>query len=325
MSEFSKIFKKVDGKGVLKQYARVHVLLFALIQTVLLGTSRKGLEIVRLAVNNKIYAKLKKQNTQFIDAYKKQHTDDKIERKKNLVIWTIWLQGMDKAPEIVQKCYVSMKENISDREIIVITEDNYSDYVTFPDFIMEKYEKGIISKVHFADLLRIELLATRGGTWFDGTIYCSGEPKQRYVLDSELFLFQTLKPGLDGHCSTISSWLMTAYSGSDIILLTRALLHNYWKTHNFAVDYFILHNFFQMAIEAYPQEWNRVVPFSNSVPHILLLRLFDKYDENIWSALKEQSSFHKLSYKFDNDKFKLKGTYYDVILNQSTSDIMEVD
>lgn len=318
MDQFQKNFKKVDGINVLKQYKKSRVLFFALVETAILGFSKKSLEIVRLAVSNRIYSRLKKKNLCFIENFKKDFKSYSIEKKYNPTIWTIWLQGMDQAPIIVQKCYESIKSNITDRPIIVVTEENFKRYVTFPDYIIEKYEKGIISKVHFADLLRIELLSVHGGTWLDGTVYCSGYLDSDYKLESELFLFQMLKPGLDGHSVSISSWMMTAYSGNEIILLTRALLHNYWKNNDYAVDYFILHDFFQMAIESYPDIWNKVIPVSNSLPHILLLRLFDQFDEKIWNAVKTQTNFHKLSYKFEIDQVEIQGTYYDVLFNESS-------
>lgn len=316
MKKFIAIFRKVGGKQVLKQYLRAHVLLFALGQTLCHGFSKKGLEIVRLAVDRKIYQRLHRKNKKFIQQFVQEHPAENCQLTHKPIIWTIWLQGMDAAPVIVQKCYASMQQHITDRPIVVITEDNFRDYVTFPDYIMEKYEKGIISKVHFADLLRVELLAQHGGTWMDGTVFCSGKVTQQYMLDGELFLFQMLKPGLDGHSRATSSWFMTAHAGNPIILLTRALLHRYWKKHNRAVEYFILHDFMQMSIEAYPQVWNKVVPFSNSTPHILLLRLFDAFDSNVWNGLKAQTSIHKLSYKFKPEEAQLPGTYYQEILNK---------
>lgn len=318
MKKFIALFKKVGGVNVLKQYLRAHVFLFAMVQTLLQGFSRKGLELVRLSVDTKIYRKLQKKYRKFIAAYTQAHPApaEADSGKHNPVIWTIWLQGMEQAPTIVQQCYASMQKNITDRPIIVITEENFRDYVTFPDYIMEKYEKGIISKVHFADLLRIELLATHGGTWLDGTVFVSDPPFQPYILDAELFLFQTLKPGLDGHCRAVSSWLMTSWAGNPIILLTRALLHEYWRTHNYAVDYFILHDFIQMSIEAYPQVWSKVVPFSNSTPHILLLRLFESYDPQVWEGVRKQTGFHKLSYKFTPEQAQLENTYYTQVLGQ---------
>ena len=320
MGKFTQLFKKVGGWNVLKQYAKAHVLFYALTQTALNGLSRKSLELTRLGVENKIYRKLNKKFSKFIQDYVAEHPAQNAQQKHNPIIWTIWLQGMDHAPKVVQQCYASMQKQITDRPIVVITEENFSDYVTFPDYIMEKYEKGIISKVHFADLLRVELLAQHGGTWLDGTVFCSSEPFQKYVLDDSLFLFQTLKPGLDGHSIAASSWLMTAHSGNPIILLTRALLHEYWRRYNYAVDYFILHNFIQMAIAAYPQVWDKVVPFSNATPHILLLRLFEEYDENLWKGLMGQTCFHKLTYKFAPEDAQKPGTYYARILNQQENE-----
>ena len=314
MNQFAKLFKKVGGKEVLRQYRRNHVLLYALTQTLLNGFSKKGLEIVRNAVDYKIYQRLRRKFSKFCASYVAAHPAEECTQKHNPIIWTIWLQGMENAPEVVRKCYASMCRNITDRPIVVITEDNFRDYVTFPDYILEKYEKGIISKVHFADLLRVELLATHGGTWLDGTVFCSDVPFQPYILDSQLFMFQTLKPGLDGHCRSVSSWLMTAYSGNPIILMTRALLHEYWKKYNYAVEYFILHDFIQMSIEAYPEVWNKVVPFSNAVPHILLLRLFENYDEQVWQGVRRQTSFHKLTHKFPQEDAQRTGTYYDKLL-----------
>lgn len=316
MSEFNKIFKKVNGMQKLKEYASAHVLMFALTETLLVGFSRKSLEIVRLAVSNKIYRRLKKKNTKFISDFKNKNDFSSAEHKHRRTIWTIWLQGMDQAPRIVQQCYKSMCDHLKDWEIVVITEENYSDYVTFPDHIMEKYKAGIISKVHFSDLLRIELLANHGGTWLDGTVFCSGAPSQDFFLESDLFLYQCLKPGFDGHSSCISSWMMTGSTNHPIIMLTRALLHNYWKHYNKAVDYFILHDFFQMAIEAYPEEWKKVVPLSNAMPHVLLLRLFDKYDPELWNALRSITPFHKLSYKFDKSELEKEKTYYTEILGK---------
>lgn len=77
MKEFKKIFKKVNGIEILKQYCMAHVILFSLLETAILGLSRKSLEIVRLAVDNRIYCKLKKKYKRFISEYQ-QKEDTKI-------------------------------------------------------------------------------------------------------------------------------------------------------------------------------------------------------------------------------------------------------
>ena len=56
-----------------------------------------------------------------------------------------------------------------DREIVLITQDNLFNYVQFPDYILKKWEAGVITNTHFSDLLRLELLIKYGGTWSDET------------------------------------------------------------------------------------------------------------------------------------------------------------
>lgn len=314
MKKFVILFKKVDGINILKQYAKAHVLIFAIFQTILNGFSAKSLEIVRLSVNNKIQKKLRKRNLSFIEKYKSDHCMDNLERIKTNKIWVCWLQGIENAPILVQKCFASLQKNLLNKEIILITENNYRDYIDFPDFIQRKVDDNIITKTHFSDLLRLELLAKYGGTWIDATVFCSGSNYPSYIFDSDLFVYQNLKPGLDGHSTRISSWFMTSCTNHPIILLTRELIYEYWRYNNILIDYFLIHDFFELAIETYPQEWQRVIPFPNSIPHILLLRLFDDYDENIWNAIKQLTDFHKLSYKLSAEQLYKKGTYFNEIL-----------
>lgn len=206
-----------------------------------------------------------------------------------------WLQGMGVASPIVKRCYQSLLDHLNDREIILLEENNYKECVTFPEYIQQKMEDGTITNTHMTDLLRLELLEHYGGTWIDATVFCSGGSIPDYIWNSDFFLYQNLKPGLDAHATRVSTWLMTSCSNHPIIVLTKEMLYSYWENHDTLIDYFLIHDFMELAIEAYPEEWKQVVPFSNSTPHILLLRLNEKYDERIWSAIKKQTPFHKLS------------------------------
>lgn len=314
MKKFLALFNKVGGKEILRQYLQAHVFLFAMIQTVLQGFSKKSLEIVRLSVNNKVLGKLRKKYRKHITQFKEQYTPQPQQRSNK--VWVCWLQGMENAPALVQKCYASLQENLSDREIILLTQDNYKEYVSFPEHIQRKIDNGIITKTHFSDLLRLELLLNHGGTWIDATVFCSGKSIPAYMLDSNLFMFQTLKPGLDGHPTCLSSWFLTACTNHPVLQLSRHLLYAYWETNNKMADYFLLHDFFQLSLEVYPEQWQQVIPFSNSTPHILLLRLFDPYCETIWKALCEQTPFHKLTYKFSQENAEKQGTFYAQLFQQ---------
>lgn len=308
---------KMGGLKMVMHYVKSHIFTYACLQVLINGTSKKSLEIVRLALSNKILKRLRKKNRKLCLKYKNSLNEQKLIKERSNKVWICWFQGIGKEPFIVNACYKSIKDNIKNKDIILITDNNYKDYITFPSYIQEKIDKGIITKTHLSDLLRLELLIKYGGTWIDSTVYCSGSNIPDYILNSDLFLYQCLKPGLDGEPLRISSWLITSTTNNEILLLTRELLYNYWKRNNYLIDYYLFHNFFELAIETYPEIWDKVVPTSNSVPHILLLRLFDKYDEYMWNEIKNMTCFHKLSYKLDTKSLEIKDTYYkNIFCNQ---------
>ena len=93
-------------------------------------------------------------------------------------IWICWFQGIDNAPDLVKSCLKSVKRYFPDKEIILIDETNFLEYVNIPDYIIKKWKKGLISYAHFSDILRLEVLIAHGGLWLDSTVYVSGNPKE---------------------------------------------------------------------------------------------------------------------------------------------------
>ena len=238
----------------LAQYARAHVLGYAALQALLQGTSQKSLEIVRLSVSNRVQKKLRKKYRAYIREYlardgQNAGADREISRpgarraqepqsaeacRKDARpgagaaaetgdIWMFWSTGIENAPDIVKKCVASVRENLPDRKIHILSMADYRDYVTFPSFIQERIDSGQMMNAHMADLLRLALLIKYGGTWIDATVLCTSGQIPSYMLDSNLFVFQDLKPGLDGHCQRISNCMITARPGNPILKLTRAL------------------------------------------------------------------------------------------------------
>lgn len=307
-------FEKQGGMKLLRQYRRGGVLFTAAGEFLLLGKSRTSLEILRNAAALKIKQKLEKKYVDKIAEIEKQYQDaDVIAERK---VWICWFQGMKQAPDIVKKCYSSIKENITDREVILLTEENYHKYISFPAVIQNKIDRGIIRGAHLSDLLRLELLDQYGGTWIDATVYCSSKDIPEYMLNSDLFLFQCLKPGRDGQSSVISNWFITAKPHQRFVFMVKQLLYDYWTSNDEVVDYFIFHDFFQMLIDRYPADWNEVIPFSNATEHILLLRLFEDYKDDVWNAVTAMTPFHKLTYKFDQAETLKSNTYYKKIMGE---------
>lgn len=309
------IFQRQGGMKLLRQYWQGGALFTGICEFLLLGKSRTALEILRLSTSLKTKQKLEKKYKRKLDEFDRNYIDK--DHQVSNIIWICWFQGMENAPYIVKKCYQSVIENNPDKDVIVITSDNMESYVTFPDYIMEKWKKGVITHTHMTDLLRLELLIKYGGLWLDATVLCTDKAPS-YFFDSDLFFFQNLKPGRDGDCQYISSWLIEAKTNNKILMATKMLCYEYWKTNNSMWDYFLLHDFIAIVLEKYEDDWRRVIPRDNAAPHILLLRLFDQYDENMWNALKAQTPFHKLSYKYDMEKEKEQGTYYKRVLGDPT-------
>ncbi len=315
MSKVIELFNKAGGKNLLKEYARAGVLPFAVIQFIMLGHSVKSLELLRNSVKMKIYNKLKKKYKYVLENFCASY-DVSMEQYHCGKIWFCWLQGLENAPELVKCSYNSLKQNLCDREIIVLTEKNLNDYVNIPDYIMRKLNTNIITKTHFSDILRLELLTKYGGTWIDATVFCSGKEIPDYMLGQDLFIFQTLKPGRDGHASTISSWYINSSTNNPILMVTKELLYEYWKTHNYLIDYGLIHLFMSMALEYMPDECKKIPEFCNSIPHILLLKAFEQFDINEYKRIIGLSCFHKLSDKRPTELLERKGTYYDIIVRK---------
>jgi hypothetical protein len=310
-------FEKQGGKKLIKQYFKSGALFTAVGQFLLLGKSRTALEILRLSTQLKAKRKLYKKYANRLEEFEKLY-DSKAEHKKSDKVWVCWFQGMENAPALVQKCYNSLLDNLKDKEIILITMENISQYVDFPDFILEKWKSGQITNTHMTDLLRLELLLKHGGTWIDSTVLCTEKQENipSYFFESDLFFFQCLKPGRDGHSSYISSWFMSAETNNKILAAARYLCYEYWNENKDLIDYFLLHDFLSIILDRYPESWKKIVPRDNATPHILLLRLFEEYDEDIWNAVKAQTPFHKLTYKFTEEQEQLEGTYYKAVLKQ---------
>lgn len=304
------IIEKQGGTKLLKQYWKGGAFFTAINQFVVLGRSRTALEILRLSATLKTKKKLVRKYGSVLEQFK---YDSNLLHETSNKVWICWFQGMEQAPDIVKKCYESVVQNMQDKEVILLTDDNIKNYIQFPDYIQQKYEAGIITRTHMTDLLRLELLIQYGGMWLDATVFCSSSDIPDYFFDSDLFFYQCLKPGRDGNSSYISSWLMAAKTNNRILMATRELCYVYWKENNDMWDYFLLHDFMALVMEKYEDEWKRIIPRDNATPHELLLRLFEPYDEWMWLAIKAQTPFHKMTYKFKEEQTKIVGTYYDVL------------
>ena len=136
-------------------------------------------------ISSMVYKKLKKD---YRDVLSKEIP--LMERKHNDTVWVCWFQGIENAPLLCQACVDRIKDVYGEKNVVVITGENFREYTHIPDYIIKKWEKGIITNTHFSDILRVALLSENGGTWIDATILILKKDLPKYFYDSRLFLLR---------------------------------------------------------------------------------------------------------------------------------------
>lgn len=222
------------------------------------------------------------------------------------IIWQYWAQGFENAPKIIKSCVASIDQFAPEYTIIRLTDENLSEYLTIPDFIIAKREK--MTTAHFSDILRLMLLKTYGGIWMDATIMLTGPIPQEYAT-SDFFLFQRdpAEPHVrywkavnryyfgwakNFHVNMLSSFIV-AKKGNYIISQLCNLLMMWWQNNDSLPHYFL----FQILFDVYCK--NSVSPIVNDTyPHYLQQSIKDP-NFNLMDRCTIQKDFfiHKLTYR----------------------------
>ena len=266
---------------------------------------------------------LRRELKDVIDEYKDYREVEPAENiADNRIIWTLWWQGEKNAPPLVKACINSMKKNANGANVIVITKDNYENYVTIPSYIFDKHEKGYICNAVLSDIIRFHLLEKYGGLWLDATIFVSSPiPREYYDF---IFYSQHTKP------QEMTCWVQNnAYHifviGSQphakLVSFTKDMFLEYWETHNTAVDYLCTDYFFYLAMQEFPEIKAEIdsLPYSSERLYDLVKVLNKPYDESYFLKLKEDCIFSKLDWhKKYKTIIKGKETFYKVLLSSES-------
>lgn len=87
----------------------------------------------------------------------------------NRTIWTLWLQGVDKAPKLVRDCHESWRHHNPEWRLEVLSRADVDALWT------SDRERAVAAKMPasaLANLVRMKLLVTHGGVWADATLAC---------------------------------------------------------------------------------------------------------------------------------------------------------
>lgn len=233
-------------------------------------------------------------------------------------IWICWWQGQDNAPDIVKRCVESIQTHAGNHKVVIITDENYTDFVSFPDWIEEKYRKGIITKTHLSDLLRLSLLAQYGGVWLDSTFYCTGDLEPCFNAP----IWSIKRPDyrhVSVACGEFANYSFGCTSEYRMIFaILREYLLDYWKNYDYMIDYLFLDYLIVLARRQNPDvddAFAKISPNNKNCDE-LLKKLGTIYNSEEWTKLKENTTLFKLTWKANFPKeIDGKKTFYGKLLN----------
>ncbi len=154
-------------------------------------------------------------------------------------IWTAWLQGEDKAPEVIRMNLASIRKNAGEHPVVVISYENVDLYLNIPSHIKDKHQNGIIGSAHYADIIRMMLLEKYGGLWLDASMFVY------HPIDESAFSSSFYSVGFQGKKGKYVSddkWVIGIIGGkenSKYLSAISRMLSSYWTEHEVLIDYFV--------------------------------------------------------------------------------------
>lgn len=233
-------------------------------------------------------------------------------------IFTIWQQGEENAPELVKACFRSIRKNCK-QELVVLDDNNLSEYIQLPSYVMEKYHAGKIGRAHFADICRVELLYKYGGYWADATDFFT-QPIPDWVKKHDFFMFLTGE-NTGSPYSFCQNCFIHACRGAYLLAAWRAMIHRYWRENDKPMDYFVHQLLFKTMVENDP----RAKKYFEMMAHVaqdnthILWRDFAlaPFDEKLFAELTGHMDgfFQKTTYR--DEAKSVPGCFIDAMINMN--------
>lgn len=243
-------------------------------------------------------------------------------------VFACWWQGLDSAPDMVKRCLDSIDRNLPAElvEFHLITLENVGNYITFPDWVVDKFNNESISYTELSDILRTGLLNKYGGMWIDATYYMTDKFNPDILLNNQelvsLFnddVFWTIKYKKSIWKTDISMgrWscnIMYVNKGNPIMRFVVNAFYEYWRTQDSLIDYFLLDYLINMAYERIPEAKKLIDGVKCSNSHALDIRDIanKRFHQDKWDELISDTSIFKLQRREEVIPTNIVGdmTYY---------------
>ncbi|MCI5073598.1 capsular polysaccharide synthesis protein [Oricola sp.] len=183
------------------------------------------------------------------------------------IIWTLWFQGWENAPELVKQCARSWEIKNPGWCVRRLTRDDLPELLPNQAQPLENLLDSNAPLEAVSDIIRIELLARYGGVWVDSTTYCV-RPLEGWIDEAScegFFAFDRPVPD-----RMLSSWFLAANTGSYITRKWRDATRIYWADRKEPDHYFWFHRLFAETYQAdthFKAIWDKVPTLSARGPH----------------------------------------------------------
>lgn len=225
-------------------------------------------------------------------------------------LWVLWWQGEQQMPELVRYCIFALKKNSQEHPVIILTKDNYTDYVNLPQFINKLFENGNITIAHFSDIIRAYLLSHHGGVWIDSTYWVLNP-----IDISRQHIFMIKDGKTNSPFVARGRWCGNLLGGTSKTLLFNFIYDSfcvYWKHNVHLIDYFFIDYLIDIAHQEFSWAKHDIDDITNVCPDSTSFNINEVYDVEDMDRLRRNNDFIKLSWKKKYYKTDLNGnlTYY---------------
>ncbi len=254
---------------------------------------------------------LKEKYSGFISNYDQvQSKTNGVVSKKSDTIWTMWWQGENNLPEVVSMCHASVNRYRGNHPFRILTCDNYQEYVSLPDYIMDKVSSGAITITHLSDIIRFALLSQYGGMWLDSTVFVADKIPED-IFKSEYFTVRRPLTPKNGNVAQDrwTNFLHAAQNGNVLCRFVFDFFMEYWKTQNYLINYFLIDYAIRLAYDELPQcrKLLDAVPEINDDLYRLEHTMNSKWDRTKFDEIKKNALFSKLSWRKGGRKKTFSG------------------
>jgi hypothetical protein len=250
------------------------------------------------------YQEVKESIQPFIDDFPEKVSGLNMPKcEEEVIAWTCWWQGEEQAPEIVRACLASQKRNLPEGvRHIVVTADNYEEYISLPGHITEKVRDGQITLTMLSDIIRAALLYKYGGFWMDSTLYVCRQLGED-ILDHPIY---TRNLSETQYCADTmwSGWFLFAKPGNILFCFLMESFFYYFSIHDKIKYYFMVDYLIAIACNTFPEveKQLKAVPYNNEGAQELVRHLMEPYNERQMKEYIKNTSVQKLTYKLDQVK-----------------------